>query len=205
MKKIISAASAAFLAGTVAVLAGAVPNIPTPTDPSQIVPILNGMIQSLNGAVPNTGPGVYGVPPGQFNIQAIPTGTGTSAQNLYTWTLPANYMATVKGLRFRCAGIKAANTDSVTAQIIFGGQTIANPPASILSGTPWVLEGTIYRTGVSAQTSYGASAVGAVQTANVQTTTVTDTAAISVTCTVTDGTSAAADATLEAASMEAIQ
>ena len=97
MKKIISAASAAFLAGTVAVLAGAVPNIATPTDPSQIVPILNGMIQSLNGAVPNTGPGVYGVPPGQFNIQAIPTGTGTSAQNLYTWTIPANYMATVKG------------------------------------------------------------------------------------------------------------
>lgn len=204
MKKLLSAV-AAIIVTSVAALAANIPLITTPTDPSQIVSIFNGILNAMNVGGVNTGPTIYGVPTGFLNITPVPTATGTGAQNLYTWTIPANYMATVRGIRFRCAGTKAANVDNVTTQIIFGGQAVANPPLSAASAAPWVLEASVYRTGVNAQTSYGISSFGAVQTANVQTTTVTDTAAISVTCTVTDGTSAAADATLQAASAEVIQ
>jgi hypothetical protein len=126
------------------------------------------------------------------------TATGTTEQTLATYSLPAKALdRTGRRLHVHAAWIAAANANDKTYTLYFGTETITS---GILtnSGTVVTADLTILKTGASTQIVSGTMTEGATVIPGVASAaTETDTAAITIKATGTDGTSSAADITLE--------
>jgi hypothetical protein len=127
----------------------------------------------------------------------VPTGTGTSAQVLATFSLPASTLdQTGRKLRIRAAYKAAANANNKTMSITFGSQTLTTG-AVAANAVNAVLELVVTKSGASTQNIYGTAIWGTtVVTPFVASGTESDTAAITITATATDAVSSAADLTL---------
>jgi hypothetical protein len=93
------------------------------------------------------------------NYTAAPT-TGTSEQDLMSYSLPANTLnAERRGVRITAYFSVAVNGNNKTAKLKFGGTTIANTAAIALNGGIIRLQAEVYRTGAATQlaTSHGFS------------------------------------------------
>jgi len=164
--------------------------------------------------VPNFGAGYGGngvVPPSikpagiLYGTTAnVATGTGTSEQTLGTYSLPGYTLDQVgRRLRIRAMFVHAANTNSITPKLYFGSESIAGP-ANTTSGAGVVLELNVTKTGSNTQRVWGWGANGATAPVNptYQAGAETDTSAITIKATCTDGSSSAADCTLAGFSIE---
>lgn len=132
-----------------------------------------------------------------LNVTAAPTGTGTSAQNLMTYSLPANQLKAGRGLRIRAAGSTAANADNKTVALAFGATTLITSGALAANNKDWELEAFVY---FGADTTHQV-AVGKGQANGSQLQVATSapaedvTGAVTIAMVGTDGTSAASDIT----------
>ena len=166
------------------------PNVPQP--PGQGTPVF-GAGNQTNGAATLQPAGCL------FDTTATAaTATGTSEQVLATYSLPANSLDYIgRRLKIHAMFSKAANTDSVTAKLYFGSEVVSSG-ANTTSGAGMTLDLIVVKTGASTQivTGQGLSGTTAVtpySAAGAE----TDTAAIVIKASCTDGTSAAADCTLQ--------
>jgi hypothetical protein len=151
----------------------------------------------------NTGTGTF-LPEGVTHAvsASVNTATGTGEQILDTYNLPANSLDVVgRYLRIRYFFNTANNTDLKTAKCYFGSQvftTSTSTAAKMLS-----CEVDVVKTGSSTQNvimngTSGATVAAGTFGAGVE----TDTAAITIKGTCTDGTSAASDCTLVGGTVE---
>lgn len=114
--------------------------------------------------------------------------TGTIEEVLATYTLPAyTFSATGKGARVSATFILAANGNSKTARLRFGGLSgqVMTGVVSTNSGGFITLLGSVYRTGANAQfiTDAMGFITSAVAVSGTSTTTKTDTADIAIVAT----------------------
>jgi hypothetical protein len=113
-----------------------IPLISGPNDPSQGQLTVNQLIQAINT-------GVYGT----LNTQFTSSGNGadTTEDTLFTYTLPANTLSSAgKGLRIRCWGSTAANTDVKSFNLYFGASKFASATFTT-SGANWVSQMEVLR------------------------------------------------------------
>jgi len=133
-----------------------------------------------------------------YTIKAIvPTGTGTSAQTLATYSLPANALD-IPGRRLKiiAAFATAANTNNKTCTLNFGSEGVTTPTMAT-SAERATLELTVLKTGASTQSVWGQGQSLITRTAVYYAAgSETDTAAIVITAICTDGTNSAGDAVL---------
>lgn len=182
---------------TSAALAVAIPNVSSPVEISQLQSILNTLVASINS-------GSSGIL--QANTVPVATGAGTTIQTLQSYTLPAGYLTRVgQTVHARCAGITAANANVKTMTLAFGASSIATPGAATNAGT-WSLDIWATKSGASTQ---AIDSGGIVVTTPVQPVVAaganTDTAAIVIACSGTDGTSSAGDITANSMIVEVSQ
>lgn len=129
------------------------------------------------------------------------TGAGTSEQTLATYSLPANSLDAVgRTVRVRAFFVTAANTNGKTCKLYFGSKSLSTGSITTASAAPW-LELNITKSGSSTQIISGCGFGGTtgivpVALTGAGTATETDTAAIVIKATGTDGTDSAADITL---------
>jgi hypothetical protein len=124
-----------------------------------------------------------------------------------TYSLPANTIKDKGGryLRIIARGRCAANADNKTMKLYFGSSVITTPTAAT-NNKKWYLELEVFRTGSSTQYVSGSGIVDVTpvspftNTASAE----TDTAAIVIKCTGTNGTAAANDIVCEALTVELI-
>lgn len=128
-------------------------------------------------------------------ITPFSTAVGTGAQVAQTYALPAAILAANgQAIRVTAWGTYAANADVKTAALIFGATTVATTGAVASNGTTWYLQADVFRLSATTQTSIGAAVSGTTVHANLAAAPgETLSGAITITCTLTDGTSAAAD------------
>ncbi len=130
----------------------------------------------------------------------VATGTGTGAQTLGTYTLPANaFDVAGRKLRVTAAFTTAANTNNKTCTLNFGGAgAIITTGAMAVSGETATLQMTVTKTASNVQTVWATGNFNTTLIKPVVTTgSETDTAAIAILAVCTDGTSSAGDATLQ--------
>jgi hypothetical protein len=156
-----------------------IPSNPNYSDPSQIIPTLNFLVQSINA-------GVEGSLGGFVGPQAT---TGTTIQVLGTATIPASSLSNGQAVRVVCWGTgTATGTNTLTIQVgtntafaVAGGATTAG-----------VFRATVYiqKTGSSTQSIWSDGVFNTTATTPVITAgTQTDTSPIPVTCSGTSTTS----------------
>jgi hypothetical protein len=157
-------------------------------------------------------PGLLTYPNGPFHPMGTIYGTtaiqatagGTAEQTLATYALPANALdAAGRRLRIRVAFHCATNSNNKTMKLYFGSSVITTPTAAT-SNKNAVLEMDIVKTGASTQIVW---AKGIVDTTSVTpyvnaSSAETDTAAITLKATGTDGTDSAGDIVLDDFSVE---
>lgn len=151
-----------------------------------------------------TGTGTY-KPSGRLYSTgtAVNTGANTTETDGATYTVPANSLsANGQTLRFRVYGTTAANANTKTVQLYWGGTSVYTTGAVAANAKPWFLNLTIIRTAAGAQTvvvegQFNAAAVAAVTTA-----TKDETGALIVKNTMTNGSATASDCTMSAANLE---
>lgn len=138
-----------------------------------------------------------------INTTSTGTSTGTSEQDLMTYAMPAHTLnQNAKGLRIRAYGVTGATANNKTMKLYFGSVSIATPAAAT-NAKGWALEMEVYRTGVSAQVVVATGIVDVTPvTPSVTTATATETSAITIKVTGTDGTSAANDIVAKALIVE---
>jgi hypothetical protein len=156
-----------------------------PQDSSQINATINGVIIQQNALAP-----------GLLYIDSTATTTSTTAETtLYTYTLPAGYLAqNGQALRVRCHALDAATANTKTLTLYFGATTITTGAVANNGGGSF-LEYLVTRTGAATQVLVGTGVDGTAGTAavvpSVATPTETLANAIVIKCTATDGTAAA--------------
>jgi hypothetical protein len=127
------------------------------------------------------------------------TGTGTSEQTLATFPLaPGALDVAGRHLRITADFARAANTDSVTPKLYFGSEALATA-ANTTSGSAMKIQCDVIKTGASTQqvNCWGlGGAAGVTPVIYSAAGAETDTSAITIKATCTDGTSAANDCTL---------
>lgn len=181
---------AVFLAAGLAV-AGNYPGVPYtsgPFDAGNIPGIINGVIANVNS---NTTGLLYS------NATVSATGTGTTEQTLYTYTLAANTLATNgQTLRIKCGATTAANANNKTLILYFGTSTFTTTAVASNAGA-FNLELLVTRTGAATQTVWGSGTGGTAGLTVILPTATAGTdnlaAATTIKCTGTDGTSSAGD------------
>jgi hypothetical protein len=170
---------------------------PTKQSPTGVVTVApytgSALAGALGGALMSGPEGVlYGI------SASVATATGTSEQVLGTYSLPANSLDKAgRRLRISAAFANAANANNKTAKLYFGSSVISTPTAATNGKHTW-LDLYVNKTGANTQLVYGS---GCVDTTPVTpyvnaSSAETDTAAITIKATGTDGTSSAADITL---------
>lgn len=151
--------------------------------------------KNISGFGAGTGTASY-APMGTINVNTTSTGTGadTTEDTLTTYSLPANTLSAAgKGLKIRAWGTTAANADNKTMKLYFGSEVIATPTAAT-NNKNWYLELEVYKTAANAQVVDGRGIVDTTAvTPYFATGTETDTAAITVKATGTNGTGNAND------------
>lgn len=199
-KRIAAALTGLLLSGAIAFGAN-IPLLSGPnySDPSQVLATANAVIQATN-----TGVG------GVINAAtaAVATGTGTTEQILQTYTMPAAQLSAAgQAVRIRCWGTTGATANNKTRKLYFGASVITTATEAA-NAQNWVLEMVVMRTGAATQS---VSATGLAGTAGVTPLSYinqgTDdlTAAVTIKCTGTDATSAAADITANGMIVEQIK
>jgi hypothetical protein len=135
LKKFFSTIAAVVLAGGIAWSA----NIPLTTgifEPSQLQSIINALTQNINANSPGL------VASFTSNIAVIAT---TTIYNMFAVSIPANTVTQAgQGVRVRCYGYTAQNTDTKTVTISFGEgptYTATNTSSSMATnGLSWDLD-----------------------------------------------------------------
>lgn len=167
---------------------------------------LSPLLGTMNADNVTLYPGLLTYPSGPFHpmgalytiTAAVPTATGTSAQTLGSFSLPANALDQAgRKVRITAAFNTAANTNSKTCTLNFGSESISTG-AMTTSAEKAFMEMIATKTGASTQIVW---ATGQANVTNLTpvvaaSSTETDTAAIAITAICTDGTSSAGDATL---------
>lgn len=172
---------------------------PNYSDPSQVLPTVNTVIQAVNSGVG-----------GLINAQtaAVATGTGTSEQILQTYTMPANQLSTAgQAVRIRCWGTTGATANNKTRKLYFGASVITTATEAA-NAQNWVLELVVMRTGAATQSVSGtglAGTGGVTPISYINQGTDDLTAGVVIKCTGTDATSAAADITANGMIVEQIK
>lgn len=167
---------------------------------------LSPLLGTMNADNVTLYPGLQTYPAGPFHpMGAIfttsataSTATGTGAQILGTYSLPANALdVTGRRLRISAAISTAANTNTKTCVLAFGAESVTTP-AMATSAENAMLSLDVVKSGASTQIVWGsghanATPIAVYTAAGAE----TDTAAIVIKVTCTDGTSSARDATLQ--------
>lgn len=134
-------------------------------------------------------------------VAVAATGSGTSEQTLATYSLPANVLDAVgRTLRIRAFFVTAANTNGKTCKLYFGSKSLSTGSITTASAAPW-LELIVTKSGSSTQIIAGCGFGGTtgivpVALTGAGTASETDTAAIVIKATGTDGSDSAGDITL---------
>lgn len=128
------------------------------------------------------------------NLGSAATTAVTSIEDLMTYTIPANTLRTNQRVRIAAWGTTAANANSKTVRLHFGGTSIGGTLPT--NATPWHLEGNVFVTGSSTQKydRWGAAQGIAMSVGN-GSLTETDTSTIVVKVTGQNGTASAGDIT----------
>jgi hypothetical protein len=151
-------------------------------------------------------PGLLSYPNGGFHPEGViytittpvSSGTGTGAQTLGTYSLPANALDQAgRKLRIMASFGTAANTNNKTCTLNFGSESVSTPAMATSAENAW-LQLIVTKTGASTQTVWGNGASLATPIAVYTTTAAAepDTAAIVIAAICTDGTSSAGDSKL---------
>src|SRR3989304_6889813 len=138
------------------------------------------------------------------NNAAAGTTAVTSEEDLMSFTLPANTLdVDGKGVRIKAWGTTGANGNTKTIRMKFGATTILTEGPTAHNNKVWILEGTAYRTGASAQDAHGLRTVSGVAPEGQITTPAENTAAnIVIKVTGQNGTAAANDIVCEGLMIE---
>lgn len=122
-----------------------------PVDPSSLRGELNQLVQDVNS-------GVAGL---LYANGTLTTNSGTAEATLFSYTVPANYLA-VNGqsITAKCYVGTAATADNKTLLLYFGASSITTAAAANNAGGGW-LEFTVVRTGAATQTISGSGQWGA--------------------------------------------
>jgi hypothetical protein len=135
---------------------------------------------------------------------AASTTAVTTQEDLKTYTIPASTLKPGQKVRLRAFGTTAANANTKTIRLWFGGNSIVDHSGA-WSSTPWVITAEIDITAANAQTYSGiAVPTAVVPTARQGSLTVTDTAAIIVKATGQNGVATAGDITCNGFEVEII-
>lgn len=119
MLKKITFAFAALLGMAIAGYAANIPLLsgPDSSDPAQLLGTLNRLINSINSNVQNK---LYG------NAVAVNTTAVTTEETLFTYTLPAGYLATAgDSVRAECSATTGATANTKTLRLYFGASVIS--------------------------------------------------------------------------------
>lgn len=128
----------------------------------------------------------------------------TTQEDLKTYTIPANTLKPGQRLRLRAFGTTAANANSKTIRLWFGGNSIVDHNGT-WNALPWVMEAVIDVKASNSQDYNGNAFVSATALTTRQgSLTVTDTSTIIVKCTGQNGTASAGDITCNGFSVELI-
>lgn len=191
MFKRIAYASIGIVFMAVAAYAATIPLLtgPNASDPSQILGTLNQLIGSINNNVQNK---LYG------NAVAVNTTAITTEETLFTYTLPAGYLANAGDtVVAECSEASAATANNKTLRLYFGASVITTG-AVASNGTGMYLKMSATRGATStAQAFVGTGTAGAAGVSPVAVTNTAGTddmaAAIVIKCTGQNGTAAAND------------
>jgi hypothetical protein len=169
-------------------------------------PELSPLVGIFNSDNVTLYPGLLAYPNGAFHPEGMlfttsataATATGTGEQILATYSLPANALDQAgRRVRINAMFSKAANTDSVTGKLYFGAQSVSTG-ANTTSAAGMILQLEVVKSGSSTQVVWGSGQQGVTNvTPFSAAATETDTAAIVIKATCTDGTSAASDCVLQ--------
>lgn len=179
-----------------------VPAISPTVDLMHIVPNgtpAAGNVYATGRQVGQIGPGFYAAP------AAVATATGTGEQVLATYSLPANALSYVgRSIRVHAAFAAGANGNNKTFKCYFGASVISSGVLTT-NAKNGICDLWIVKTGASTQIVTGTMLVDTTAiTPYVNAGTDADTAAIVIKMTGTDGTSSAADITMEQFFVEAV-
>jgi hypothetical protein len=136
------------------------------------------------------------------------TSAGTTAvtteEDLFSYSLPANVLsANAKAVRILAFGRTAANGNTKTIKLYFGGTVVASRSGAF-NGQDWFLSATVIRTSASAQLAIGQGSVNS-DDRNTRSTPAGDTTtALTIKMTGQNGTAAANDIIFDGATVEAL-
>lgn len=185
IRKMIAAAFAVVAASALA-FSAQIPLLTGPQPAADLVSIVNGLINSINGSV-----GLLSA-----NSSSVSTTATTVEVTLQNFVLNPNTLtAAGQSLRVSCWGGTGTNANNKTMKLYFGSSVITTPTAAT-SNKGWWLDFIVTRQSATAQ---GIVMRGQVDTTMVTPTTAnaaeTLTSAITIKCTGTNGTASASDIT----------
>lgn len=200
MRKLLSACLALLLAGGIA-FATNIPLYKGPIQPGNLLDALNNLVLQINADTPGLS---------QFIAGPISSTATTLEQTLASTTIPAAQIVSAgQGLRLRCAGTTAADTNTKTVHLYFGNFEYSSAAFST-SAENWDLEILINAAATPATADSVGVGHGTTGTTVVAPVATNDTAdnwqnAIAAKCTVTQGNASANDTTLETFLIEQIK
>lgn len=172
---------------------------------------LSPLLGTMNADNVTLYPGLATYPNGPFHPMGViytttataSTAGGTTEQTLGTYSLPANALDVAgRRVRIRASFHFATNGNNKTVKLYFGASVIASAAAATSNKNGW-LELNVAKTGASTQTVWGMGQVDTTMiTPYLNAGTDTDTAAIVIKATGTDGTDSAGDIVLEDMAVE---
>lgn len=161
---------------------------------------IQDQVTEMGGATPPSQGGSSITLQGNFFEYASQTGTGngadTTEDTLQTLTLPANALSAVgKGVYIYAWGKYSGDTNTKTAKLYFGSETVSAQTTGAAGNVAWALEMVVMKAGASLQVVSSQSIVGTAHggVSNNITAAETDTSAITIKLTGQDSTSAAAN------------
>lgn len=167
LRKFLTTIAAMVFAGGLA-FASQIPIVSGPQDPSQLLAVVNSLIQSINSGVN-----------GRLTAQVSQAGTTTTIEStMATYSLPGGTLATPgDAVRTVCWGTSAVNSNAKNIKLYFGSsfiQTQNNATTRIMSGDTWYLEMIVMRSAATTQDilsrgSTGITPVTPVSTAGAET------------------------------------
>jgi hypothetical protein len=173
------------------------PAVP-PLDPAMTQLNLNNLITAINSGVMGT-----------KNVQFVQSGTGadTTEDTLYTYSIPANTLATNgQSLRITCFGNVTNDANAKTVKLYFGA-TSYSVSVTTSTANAWRAEFLVVRSGASATQIYQSAVQGATPIASAFTADATDAlnAAVVTKCTGTNAAAVANDITGQGFIVEILQ
>lgn len=200
MKKILYGfVGLAFMAATAS--AANIPYLNGPIDPSGLLGTFNQLIASINSGIQSK---LYG------NGVAAATTAVTTEETLFTYSLPANYLANAgDAVRVECSAATGATANNKTLRLYFGSAVVSTG-AVAANAQNLYLNYTVTRGASASAQAFAAGGVGgtnsATLVAQVNTAATEDlTAAVTIRCTGQNGTAAAGDISAKSMIVEAIK